>query len=90
METIPETMTNESRVKHPSHYAFPNGLEAIDIARHLNFNLGNVVKYVCRAGRKSEEGMTNKEKQVEDLQKALFYLQDELQRIDYGYNKFDR
>lgn len=70
------------RVNHPSYYALPNGLEAIDIARHLSFDLGNVVKYVVRAGRKTEQGLTSREKQLEDLKKALFYLQDEIKRVE--------
>lgn len=71
----------EERVNHPSHYALPNGLEAIDIARYLDFNLGNVVKYVVRAGRKKEAGIADSDKAIEDLRKALFYLEDEINTI---------
>ena len=61
-------------VDHPQHYRSDSGLEAIEVieAWDLNFNLGNVVKYVCRAGLK---GRTSK---AEDLEKALWYLQREL------------
>lgn len=62
-------------VNHPSHYVgFSNGAEVIDITENLSFNLGNVVKYVSRAGRKTEDP-------IEDLRKAKFYLEREIGRI---------
>ncbi len=62
-------------VNHPAHYGgFSNGAEVIDITENLNFNLGNVVKYVARAGRKTVDP-------VEDLRKAQWYLERELARI---------
>jgi len=62
-------------VEHPKHYRADSGLEAIDAieAWNLNFNLGNVVKYVCRAGLKDSATAT------EDLEKALWYLSRELE-----------
>lgn len=73
-----------NRVEHPSHYTWLKekcGIEVIDIVRHLNFNIGNVVKYVLRSGHKTEEGMSDKQKQIEDLQKAAFYINDEIERL---------
>lgn len=52
---------------NPSHYDFPGGVQVIDITKHLDFLAGNVVKYVCRAGRKGDR--------VTDLLKAQVYLQ---------------
>lgn len=78
------SVPKEDRVSHPSHYTWLKdkcGIEVIDITRHLNFNIGNVIKYVLRSGHKQEEGMTNKEKQIEDLQKAIFYLNDEIKKL---------
>lgn len=75
----------EDRVNHPSHYTWLKklcGIEVIDITRHMNFNLGNVIKYVLRSGHKSEEGMSDKQKRIEDLKKAVFYLNDEINRIE--------
>jgi hypothetical protein len=62
------------QVDHPGHYRKDSGLEAIDAieAWDLNFNLGNVVKYICRAGLK------NNTDGLEDLEKALWYIQREL------------
>lgn len=75
----------EDRVYHPSHYVWLKelcGIEVIDITRHMGFNLGNVIKYVLRSGHKSEKGMTAKQKQIEDLRKAKFYLEDEINRLN--------
>lgn len=75
----------EDKVNHPSHYTWLKklcGIEVIDITRHMNFNLGNVVKYVLRSGHKSEQGMSDKQKQIEDLKKARFYIDDEIRRLE--------
>lgn len=71
-------------VNHPSHYTWLKelcGIEVIDITRHMDFNLGNCIKYILRAGRKTEQGYTDKDKTIEDLQKAVFYLNDEIKRL---------
>lgn len=72
------------KVNHPSHYTWLKklcGIEVIDITRYLDFDLGNAVKYILRAGRKSEEGYSETDKTIEDLQKAIFYLNDEIELI---------
>lgn len=70
-------------INHPAHYTgVTAGIECIDIARHLNFQLGNALKYVWRAGKKGGSAM-----ELEDLKKALWYLQDSIQN---GYNDFDK
>jgi hypothetical protein len=65
-------------VNHPSHYAdgWSNGAEVIDLTEHLNFSRGNAVKYLCRASRKG-----GPEKELEDLQKALWYVKREIRRL---------
>lgn len=71
-------------VNHPKHYTWLKdkcGIEVIDIVRHLDFDLGNAIKYILRSGKKSEEGMTDKEKQIEDLRKAIFYIEDKIQML---------
>lgn len=60
-------------VNHPSHYtSHPSGVECITVTRHMNFNLGNVMKYIWRADHKDVA--------LQDLEKALFYLRDEIKR----------
>lgn len=61
-------------VNHPSHYTSYDGFEVIDLTEQLNFNRGNAVKYILRAGKK--EGVSERE----DLEKAAWYLERELQR----------
>lgn len=83
-------MNNENKVSHPSHYTWLKdlcGIEVIDITRHMNFNLGNVIKYTLRAGHKSEEGYSDVEKALEDLKKAQWYLNDEIQMRESIKNK---
>lgn len=60
-------------VEHPPHYtAHASGVECIEITRHMNFNLGNAVKYIWRADLKGDA--------LEDLRKARFYVDDEIRR----------
>lgn len=61
-------------VNHPKHYtSHPSGVECIDIVRHEPFNIGNAMKYIWRRNDKGTP--------VQDLQKAIWYLQDEIKRI---------
>jgi len=60
----------DDKVNHPSHYTL-GGIEVIDAIEswELGFHLGNVVKYIARAGKK------DKETELEDLRKAEWYLE---------------
>ncbi len=71
-------------VNHPSHYGGEkNPYEAIKVieAWDLNFSLGNVLKYMSRAGKKSDNVL-------EDLKKAAWYLNREIKRIEDA-SKYD-
>lgn len=60
-----------NNVKHPKHYnVHPSGVECIEITRHMNFNLGNAFKYIWRC--------EDKGKKIEDLEKAIFYIEEEI------------
>lgn len=73
----------EDRVNHPSHYtSHPSGLECIQVTEHHNFCIGNAMKYLWRAGLKSDADKTPNEKQVEDLRKAIWYIEREINRIN--------
>jgi hypothetical protein len=64
-------------VNHPKHYTSdPSGVECIEITRHRNFNIGNAFKYLWRAGLKDDR------KTIEDLKKAIFYISDEINRLE--------
>ena len=59
---------------NPEHYkGHPSGIECIQITEHMNFNLGNAIKYIWRAGLKGEADA--------DLRKARWYLESEIERI---------
>lgn len=63
-------------INHPSHYTSdPSGVECIEITRHRNFNIGNAIKYLWRAGLK--DGNSD----IQDLQKAAWYINDEIKRL---------
>ena len=71
------------QVNHPKHYTSdPSGIECIDVTRHRNFNIGNAIKYLWRAGLKEDKDRKLIDKQVEDLNKAVWYLVDEIHRLD--------
>lgn len=75
-------MKEREMVNHPKHYnSHPSGIECIEIVRHHNFNTGNAIKYLWRNGLKEEEGIDIKAKAIEDLEKAIFYIQDEIKRL---------
>lgn len=82
-------MQKEDKVNSPSHYNWLKklaGVEVIDITRHLDFDLGNAVKYILRAGRKTEEGYDNKTKTIEDLKKAVWYINDKIKTLEHEIN----
>ncbi len=63
----------EDVVNHPKHYTqHPSGVECIDITEHMGFNLGNALKYIWRCDLKRDA--------VEDLQKAKWYIEREIDR----------
>ena len=69
-------MDNNDLINHPPHYTgFSNGSEVIDIAEQLNFNSGSAVKYISRAGHKPGAD------EVEDLKKAEWFIQREIDRL---------
>lgn len=70
--------TNE-QVNHPSHYGGEsNPYEVIKVidAWELGFSLGNTVKYISRAGKKE------KDKELQDLKKGLWYLQHHIETLE--------
>ena len=81
----PNDKAPDDKVNHPSHYTWLEdlcGIEVIDITRHMDFNLGNSIKYILRSGHKKEEGYTDKQKTIEDLKKAIWYLNDEIKMLE--------
>ncbi|MFF3555369.1 DUF3310 domain-containing protein [Streptomyces tsukubensis] len=74
--STPSVERTDDMVHHPSHYtSHPSGVECIRITEHMNFNVGNAVKYLWRSGLKDSG------KSIEDLEKARFYVSREIARI---------
>lgn len=68
---IPEDEKSVDLVAHPPHYTqHPSGVECIQITQHMNFNLGNALKYIWRADLKGSS--------IQDLQKSIWYLENEI------------
>ena len=65
---------HDDPVNHPSHYTkHPSGIECIQVTEHMNFNLGNAVKYIWRCQDKNG---------IEDLEKAIWYIKREIERLN--------
>ena len=65
--------TADEMVNHPKHYtSHPSGVECIEVVEHYGFNVGNCIKYLWRAGLKGDA--------IEDLKKARWYLNREIQK----------
>jgi hypothetical protein len=68
-------LTQPDPVNFPTHYTSYKGIEVIQLTEQLNFNRGNAVKYTARAGLKDPAS------EVQDLEKARWYLDREIQRL---------
>lgn len=65
-------------VNNPPHYRqHPSGVECIAIVEHMNFCLGNAVKYIWRSGLKTG----TRDAQIEDLEKSVWYVRREIERL---------
>lgn len=75
-------------INKPRHYA-DTKIETIDYIedKKLDFCLGNVVKYVSRAGKKLINGKTPKESELEDLKKAEWYLNRKIKELEKSIRK---
>ena len=77
-----EQKAGNDNVNHPSHYtSHPSGVECITITRHYCFAIGNAIKYLWRAGLKQDGNLTDKQKEIEDLQKAVWYINDRISQL---------
>lgn len=66
-----------SNINHPNHYnQHPANIECIQVVEEFNFNLGNAIKYIWRAGLKSENSI------IDDLMKAEWYIKREIERVE--------
>ena len=92
-----DSIKEDENVSHPSHYTWLKdkcGIEVIDITRHLDFDLGNAIKYILRAGRKPiiNENLSDDflRAAIQDLKKALFYINDKIDMLENEYKSFNK
>ena len=77
-----DSSCTQDMVNNPRHYTkHPSGVECVDIARHYDFLLGNVIKYIWRAGHKHEDTY------LQDLEKAQWYLNKKIESIKDSQTK---
>jgi hypothetical protein len=73
-------------VNHPQHYCnHPSGVECIEVARNYDFNIGNAIKYLWRHGLKFTDDNDRIDKAIEDLEKAVWYINDEIKCLKKLY-----
>lgn len=73
----PNETTQPDPVNHPNHYTnHPSGIECIQITEHMGFCLGNAMKYIWRADLKGNS--------IEDLRKAAWYIEREIEKREKG------
>jgi hypothetical protein len=83
MDNIRKENTTIDNVNHPKHYtSHPSGIECITITRHYCFAIGNAIKYLWRAGLKEDASLDNAQKEIEDLNKAIWYIKDRIKQIE--------
>ena len=88
-----DRIKEDENVSHPSHYTWLKelcGIEVIDITRHLDFDLGNAIKYILRAGKKpiiSKENININKAAIQDLQKAIWYIKDKIKMLENEIDK---
>ena len=88
-----DRIKEDENVSHPSHYTWLKdkcGIEVIDITRHLDFDLGNAIKYILRAGHKKDISLSDNQKEIGDLKKALFYINDKIDMLENEYKSFNK
>lgn len=79
MEESKNGKKNNDLVNHPKYYtSHPSGVECIEITRHHCFDIGNCIKYLWRAGLKEDSNLSIINKEIEDLQKTIWYIDDRI------------
>lgn len=74
--------TLEDMVNHPSHYT-TGKIEVIDFIedKELGYHLGNAVKYIARAGKKEDAELSKRQKEIQDLEKSVWYINRRIQNL---------
>lgn len=81
---IADDELEKDKINHPLWYKWLKdeiGVEVIDLCELFNFNRGSALKYLLRAGIKTEKGYSVPEKEIEDLEKAKWYIEREIKNL---------
>lgn len=82
-EMLDKEEISTDNVNHPEWYTkHPSGIECIDIAKYYDFCIGNAIKYLWRAGLKKDASLDDKQKEIEDLKKAVWYINKKIELIE--------
>lgn len=79
-KTLNEPNASSRCIHHQRYYTLPNGIECIKVIRYFPCNIGMAIKYLWRAGKKTEAGIPDRDKAIEDLKKAIVCIEEQ---IDY-------
>lgn len=83
---IKSTEENFDSVNRPKHYTEGRKFEPIEVIEdwNLGFCMGNALKYISRSGRKTSGTLSDKEKEIEDLNKAIWYINRRIKEVNEG------
>jgi hypothetical protein len=83
LERINNKLFNKDIISVPDYYIGSNGYEARKVISgfDLSYNVGTAVTYLLRAGKKKEQGMSDNDKHIEDIEKAMNHLRFELEKL---------
>lgn len=83
LERINKKLFNKDAISVPDYYIGSNGYEARKVISgfDLSYNVGTAVTYLLRAGKKKEQGISDNDKHIEDIEKAMNHLRFELEKL---------
>ena len=74
---------SKSRViENQDYYTLPNGVTCLQVIRYFPNNIGNAIKYLWRHGKKHESDITDIDKAIEDLNKSIVYIKDQINLLE--------
>lgn len=69
-------------IENQDYYSLPNGITCLQVIRYFPNNVGNAIKYLWRHGRKNEQGISDIDKAIEDLNKSMVYIKDQIKLLE--------
>lgn len=76
---------NFDNVQKAKHYNLhPSGVECIDVVEHLDFCIGNAIKYMWRSGLKVSDNLSDVQSEIQDLKKSIYYINRKIKLLENG------